>query len=1741
MPLLRWTWLLALLVLLPLAGRAQVVISQVYGGGGSASGTYTTDYIELHNNSSAPVLLTGYSVQYASAAGTTWTPTALTAVSIPAGGYYLVAESTSAGLAPLPVTANATGSIAMSATAGKVALVNNTTALSGACPTSAAILDLIGYGSTANCFEGAVAPAPSNTTADIRGAGGCTDNNANNTDFATGAPNPRNLSSPASLCPTPVPTIGTISPSSVTAGAAAQTLTVNGTNFISTSVVNFNGTARTTTYVSGTQLTIQLTAADQATAGSYNVTVTNPTPGGGTTTPATFTVNPAATNNPVPTITSLSPSSATAGDPAQTLTVNGTNFISASVVNFNGTARTTTYVSGTQLTIQLTTADLATAGSYDVTVANPTPGGGTTAATTFTVSPVTSNPVPTISSLSPNSATAGAASQTLTVNGTNFISTSVVNFNGTARATTVVSGTQLTIQLTAADQATAGAYNVTVTNPAPGGGTTAPATFTVNPPAPTLTGINPTSIPAGQTTTVTFTGTNFVSGATVNFNGGSVATTFVSSTSLTADIAAPFSSANATFPVSVTVPGGTSGTRTLTVTGTALPVVPTSITAVNTPYAEDFNSLASTSSSNVLPGGWAFVENDTNADAQYTANTGSSTTGDTYSYGATGGTERAFGSLATGSLQSTLGAAYTNNTGTTITSLRIAYTGELWRLGATGGRTDNLAFGYSTGGGTFATATYTAFPALDFTTPNTTGTAGTRDGNQTTNQAALAATISGLSIAPGATFYIHWVDSDISGNDDGLAVDDFSLTANPVAPCNAPTALGTSGISSTGATVSFTGSGTATGYTVTTVPVSTTQTLAGTATSVSFTGLTPGTGYTVSIVSNCAGGATSSAATVGFSTSAAAPALVVTQGGSPVANNGSPSYGFGNQPTGTTQTATFTLTNSGPDPLTISGISATNATVFNFQPFTTPATLAANGGTTTLTVTYTVGTGPQSGTISITSDATNGNASFQLTLTGTGVPVVANPQIAVSQGGTGIANGGSYSGFASTAVGSTSAPVTFSIANASATDNLTLGTFVLTGPFALSGTQPVAVAANGTATFSLTFTPTATGANIGTLTIPNNSQTNNPYVINLGGLGTSATPTDLTVSTTQPIAGSYRNVTVTGTGRALVVGPLVVSGALVIQAGGVLSQNCQTISGPGSFEVQAGALLGICDPAGIYTTGAVGAVQVTGLRTFSPAAGYAYNNPAAAQVTGPGLPAQIFGLGVDNPAGVTLSQGVAVAQQVTLQRGNLNTGGLPFTLLSSAAGTAVVDNTGGVVNGTATVQRYIDNANPVGYRHYSAPVSNTTLSDLATAGFTPTFNTAYNSSPTPGAVRPFPTVFGYDQSRIATVTSNASAFDKGWFSPSANDAMTVNRGYTVNAPNTALVDFVGTLNNGVQSSGVLSRGPDADAGWQFLGNPYPAPLDWSTVTVAQRPGMDAAMYVFQSSGQYGGSYRTYTNGMGTSPLIDAASGYFTRVTTAGTAGAVNLTNTNRVLTFGAQPAFGRGLADTRPQLQLQLRGTTGLDDAYVYFQAGATAGLDADFDAVKLANPTGLNLSSVVGANSTAINGLPLLGSAAVVVPLTVGVPQAGSYSFSAAEVANFTGTVTLLDALSNTRTVLTPGTTYAFTVAGTATTGRFAVEFRPAGVLATTSAQALAAQVQLFPNPASSSFRVQLPVLGSKAVVAATLTNALGQTVLSRSLSAPAGQAIDAEFDVHALAAGVYTLRLTVDSTLLVRKVVVE
>ncbi|MGB6721113.1 MAG: DUF4038 domain-containing protein [Terracidiphilus sp.] len=182
-------------------------------------------------------------------------------------------------------------------------------------------------------------------------------------------------------------------------------------------------------------------------------------------------------NNPVPSITSLSPASAIAGAAAQTLTINGTSFLSASTVTFNNVSHAATFVSSAKLTISLTANDQSAAGSFPVVVTNPAPGGGSSNAVDFTVT--ATNPVPTITSLSPASAIAGAAAQMLTINGTNFLSTSTVTYNNVSHAATFVSSAKLTISLTANDQSAAGSFPVVVTNPAPGGGASNVLDFTV--------------------------------------------------------------------------------------------------------------------------------------------------------------------------------------------------------------------------------------------------------------------------------------------------------------------------------------------------------------------------------------------------------------------------------------------------------------------------------------------------------------------------------------------------------------------------------------------------------------------------------------------------------------------------------------------------------------------------------------------------------------------------------------------------------------------------------------------------------------------------------------------------------------------------------------------------------------------------------------------------------------------------------------------------------------------------------------------------------------------------------------------------------------------------------------------------------------------------------------------------------------------------------------------------------------
>ncbi len=728
----------------------------------------------------------------------------------------------------------------------------------------------------------------------------------------------------------------------------------------------------------------------------------------------------------------------------------------------------------------------------------------------------------------------------------------------------------------------------------------------------------------------------------------------------------------------------------------------------------------------------------------------------------------------------------------------------------------------------------------------------------------------------------------------------------------------------------------------------------------------------------------------------------------------------------------------------------------------------------------------------------------------------------------------------------------------------------------LPGTVVVLTGTGFTGTSSVTFNGTAapgfavgTGGTTLTVALPAGASTG-PVVVTANGPGAAATPFvvpgDLVVSTAQPVQGTYRHVTVTGpttggAGVATLGGPLAVLGTLRVQDGGTLLGAGQPLTGPGNFVLEAGGTLGSGHASGLSAGAASGAVQLTGGRSFAADASYAYTGPAA-QTTGDGLPAQVRNLTVQTPAGLTLTQAVAVAQVLRLAAGDLATNGQTLTLLSSAAGTALVDNAGGAVRGTATVQRFVSPAAYAGrgYRHFAPPVGGATVGSLATAGFAPEVSrgAAYNASATPGLVLPFPTVYGYDERRLAASPATGfSAFDRGWVAPTAlADALVPGRGYAVQFPAGATAQFVGPLHNGPLALPLTrSAAPAAlaaDAGWHLVGNPYPSPLDWRLLP--KPAGLDDAVYVFEPAAPYAGRYRAWANGFGPAPLVGTGQGFFVRVNTAGAAPVLAFGNAARLTTFGTEPALGRGAADPRPVLRLALAAAaadphapaTG-DETTVYFEAGATPAPDARFDAHKLWNPGPVpSLASLAGpaaggtaGGSTAdialaINGLPPLGAAPQVVPLALAVPAPGAYAFAVAELANFgPGTaVYLRDALTGTRLRLTATARYACTLTATTAPGRFALEFRPGGALAA-AGPAAAAGLTAWPNPARAVLHIDWRPDRTPATLA--LADALGR--VRRQCVATGGHTT---LDVAGLPPGLYLLRLQGEETATL-KVLVE
>ncbi|MCP4539697.1 MAG: cell shape-determining protein, partial [Chloroflexi bacterium] len=354
-------------------------------------------------------------------------------------------------------------------------------------------------------------------------------------------------------------------PASVVEGSDTFTLTLYGEQFSPDSVVLLDTVSAPTTYVSSNRLEAVVDAINVMAARTAFVNVATPPPGGGTSNTLNFTILE-QDDNPIPTLTSLSPSGAVAGASEFTLLLDGTNFVEGATVQWNGSDRDTTFISDSQLQALIPASDLAAPGPAGVTVVNPTPGGGSSNALTFSIEEPGRNPIPSIVGISPASVYAtGAAGTDLVVylTGANFIPESQVYLDGDPRVTSYVDGSQLQVTLTAGDTAFVGSSSVTVDNPGPGGGTSNAVTFSVIEAdgnlLPSIGGASlDSSTVAGAVYTLVLQGSGFIPDSVIHWNGVAQATTFVSDSQLTSLVTLEqvFSSSGASVTVVSPAPGG---------------------------------------------------------------------------------------------------------------------------------------------------------------------------------------------------------------------------------------------------------------------------------------------------------------------------------------------------------------------------------------------------------------------------------------------------------------------------------------------------------------------------------------------------------------------------------------------------------------------------------------------------------------------------------------------------------------------------------------------------------------------------------------------------------------------------------------------------------------------------------------------------------------------------------------------------------------------------------------------------------------------------------------------------------------------------------------------------------------------------------------------------------------------------------------------------------------------------------
>ncbi|WP_338792665.1 choice-of-anchor D domain-containing protein [Bernardetia sp. MNP-M8] len=666
----------------------------------------------------------------------------------------------------------------------------------------------------------------------------------------------------------------------------------------------------------------------------------------------------------------------------------------------------------------------------------------------------------------------------------------------------------------------------------------------------------------------------------------------------------------------------------------------------------------------------------------------------------------------------------------------------------------------------------------------------------------------------------------------------------------------------------------------------------------------------------------------------------------------------------------------------------------------------------------------------------------------------------------------------------TSRTITYTIEN-TGTETLTITSIVSSGTNATDfvvSSIPATVAAGGSATFDVTFTPSGTGTRTATITINNNDCDEAAYDFAVEGSNTSG-------------------------------------GDVLLVRTGIFYPTIQQ-------AVDAAIANDTIKPTGNrnYPENVIVDKNLTFTSDFTD-----YKNVNINQIL------------VENGNKLTITGDMSIVEVLHLEStGEMEVTGstTDFALLSSATQTALVinDSPTNTVVGTVIMERYLPAVSDLGgtdgrgYHLFSSPFSDATVSQFGD-DMSLVLTTAYNTAPEPAFVRPFPTFFQYEE-------SNAGATSSAYFNPFISNYkvpttanLTVTRGYQANISTGVTVDLNGTLNNGSQSISVTNSGGGfSQEGYNLVGNPYPSPIDWELVLLAST-GVEDAVYIDIPVNQYQGIFAEYVNGVsnnGGKKEIASMQGFFVRTLGGGT---VNMNNGVRL---GTDTRFYKTTETQNVKeglIRVALKKGTSLDETTIYFESGATPNFDGKYDAAKLhkmnsASPTLYSYNENTETAETeyfAINGLGRFDSDQS-LPLAMNILTDGEYEITLRSMKYFHSKheLYLYDSLTDSLHNLKAEGDYKFEATKGNEVKRFVLLFK------TEASQDFFENEKLmvYPNPTPNRFSYSLRT-NKEGNYTIRLFDATGRIIFEAEQSKE-GAFLEGTIDLEKQASGLYLLQVS-------------